>query len=185
MSFELKANAKTNQIDLVLNGEVIKTLSENESIDFYDSLKGFINDHDYLYNPLWQKIGIEEIELDIAPMEKVKGLSFEMMWYYEDAHFCKDSNLGIMLFDDPTRIKMLENEDIYDNFPKEKFLSGKFTNHELRACLQDDLITYIKEKPEFKLYFNYKEMNKEDFLNEETTVYYKTGVHYDFERPKW
>lgn len=178
MSFELKFNSKTKTFDILIDDKLVKTLNESQSIDMFDDMKKILNDYEYTSNPLWSKMSIEDIELDLCPVTDIKGISFEMYWYYEDTHFCRDSYIRVMKNEEPRNSETLDNIDFHHNFSDEKFLAGSFTNHELRSCIGDDLLGYIKSNPNFKIYFNLKEINRNYFFDEEKTYYFKAQNEY-------
>lgn len=179
MSFEFKINRKNKTTGIVVDGKLIKVLSEKESIDFYDDLKQAANDNQYLFNIFWERMDIDDIENEICPIQEVKGIEFNLSWYYENTHFSKNCTLMVTTTGKREDSKSLEEVNIYDNFPKEKFLSGSFTNHELRNCLTEELSEQFKNNPNFKIYFNSEEIKPEHFFDEFNTYYYKTGNEYD------
>ena len=72
------------------------------------------------------------------------------------------------------------DHSLHNNFPKEKFLIGRFHNHELRQCLSDEFIQFLKNNPSVKLHFTKFEIDKNKFLDENNIHYYQTGNEYDY-----
>jgi len=75
------------------------------------------------------------------------------------------------------------NNKLRRNFEENKFVTGFFTNHELRHMLHNDLLIHIIQTPNFKIFYNFEEITT-PFLNEETTYRFKAVNEYDFQKIK-
>lgn len=129
----------------------------------------------------FEKLYLDYIKTDIRDyayeLEDVKGIRFEVVWNG------KTENI------ETEELILIENEEedleyheitmapigMWLNFDKEQVANSEATNHEIRACLGEDLLEFIEKNPKFEFWFNDELVNIEDLLNKENTFYYEFG----------
>lgn len=186
MSFEIKVDHKKSVFEIYSNGELLTTLSQMSSVDLYDSLRELVLDSEYLYHPKWAQITSADIDpyhYDESKQRKtlqdIIGIKIEMTWDEDDYNFIHQIDIKGMVDENPKNDIEFDTNEIYDNFPKERFLSEGFINHELRRTFSNEIIEHISTTPGFLIYYNRKKIDLENFLNENKTARYSSGHCYD------
>lgn len=175
MKLTANSNKEELTLDLYLGDELIERLDPVEAREFFNHLREeeAKNGHLFKSSKDWKQITITDINEE-TEFDQITGIDIEITALYRcfpEAHvdFKIHVDNGEDFFD----------KDLVDNFGQESLYSESLSNHQLRACLSDEILDVIMDVPNFKLRINEKSVDIYKFFDTENTYEYKTEMSSD------
>jgi len=176
MSIEIKSNASEKTLQLYINGQLTKELRGEEASSFLLQAKKEAEVHGHLFKPQLETITVPFIETVMeGKIDQMIGLNIDLVKNMNAntgsiyAYIIKEGETDENRMFHTFRT-LLENLPLEKNFKDEQFLYERFSNHDLRACLDEEVLNYIMDTPGFKIYVNDEEVNIYQFFDENETI---------------
>lgn len=175
MSIYMEFDKETNKVDLFADGELVKQFTPVEARELIEEvsyLKEYHRQDLYKFNKV-KLVDIEEmLEDKNRGIEEVISIDLTV----EKMTSCApDTSVSLTVHFEDGDYENLEevSNTLADNFEAAKIWFGTISTHELRECMHESILTFLKDSTGVAFSFCGKIVSKEYLLNVDKVQFYE------------
>jgi hypothetical protein len=166
---KIKVDKETRSIELLTRTGGVITLTKEESVRFFTDFENVKEEYGHLFVEFEEKITLNDLQEKIKENHSADflGINFfgERLLRVDHVSFYAEA-----VFDGAS--DDVFSADIHDNFSKGYLWEGYVSNFDIRNCLSNDLIEFLKDHPEYYVSFDGVNITTEVLFDDKRETYY-------------
>lgn len=181
MSIYLEFDKETTKFDLFVDGELISQFTPKEAQELVEEvsyLKDYHRQDLYTFNKLKLVDIVEKLEDENKKIEDVIAIELSIEKLINSA---PETTVSLKLrLRNNDGVELTEvSEEVADNFEDAKIWFGQISTHEMRECLHESVLVFLKENDDVEFSFGGKTILKEYLFNADKVQFFEAGENKD------